>query len=180
MSLRFRSLISIAVLSVVSAFQVDNAESLTLTLNNLAPQSFSTRSGRRPLRHILVLAVTFQIWIDCFQLISGCLCIQPSCGYVRRVGQQPHGTVLDVRKESERRKSKLPPFHGRDFFNMILVWVVLICLNEKIFWGLNLFSVLNISSRTFLSQRETRRTFGIAVRFHVPLGLRVWVYIRLG
>jgi hypothetical protein len=116
MSLRFRSLISIAFSLVVSAFQVDNAESLTCTLNNVAPQSFSSRSGRRPLRHVLVVAVTFRIWIDCFQLISRCLCIQQSCAYVRRVGQQPHGTVLDVRKEFERRKSKLPRFHGREFF----------------------------------------------------------------
>jgi len=79
MSLRFRSLISIAFSSAVSAFQVDNAESLTRTLNNVAPQSFSTRSGRRVLRHILILAFTFRIWIDCFQLISRYLCIQPSC-----------------------------------------------------------------------------------------------------
>jgi len=36
---------------------------------------------------------------------------------------------------------------------------------------------LNFSNRSFLSHRETRRTFGIGVRLHVPLGLRVRVYI---
>jgi hypothetical protein len=54
---------------------------------------------------------------------------------VRRVGQQPHGTVLDERKVFERRKSKLPRFRGCDFFfNMILVRFVLIYLNEKYFF----------------------------------------------
>lgn len=111
------------------------AESVALTLNNVAPQS--PRSGSRPLPHILVLAVTLQIWVVCFQLISRCVCIQHSCGYVRRVGQQPHGTLLDVRNELERRKSKLLRCHGRDFFFQFDFGrtFVLIYLNEKSFLG---------------------------------------------
>jgi hypothetical protein len=84
------------------------------TLDNVTPQSFSLGSGRRPLRHIFGSVCDFSD-LDLSLQISRAVCIQQSCGYLRRVGRQPHGTVLDVRKELGKPKYELPLFHGREF-----------------------------------------------------------------
>jgi hypothetical protein len=78
--------------------KVDHAESVALTINNVAPQSFSPYKGS-PIVAQHFSSVTFQIGIDCFQLVGRSPCIQYAFGYEGRVGQQPHGTLLDVRKE---------------------------------------------------------------------------------